>query len=344
MSEERPRNKALVRGGVVALLTLPLLLASACGGSGQSGESGGGEVQFNRPVELVVPFGPGGGADQVSRQSASVMSEQLGVDMPVVNTPGGTGSTGMTSMLTSPPGSAMATLIQDTLSTVAYGSASFELEELQSVCRLQEMPSGLFVQGGGPYENWEALSEAARERPGELQVATVGEGGVDDVILASLAETQGTEFRAVPYSDPGERYAALLSGEVDALYEQFGDVRSNLESGDFKGVLAFADEPIEGLNEPPIENDPVLSSELEGDIPILPQFRGLVVSAETEQARVEAFSEACAAVGENEDFQESQELNFSSQDSYMDAEEFQDYIESQLTTIEELQNQYGLTQ
>lgn len=328
------------------LLALPLLLASACGGSGQTGQGDGGsqEVRFNRPVEMVVPFGPGGGADQVSRQAASVMSEELGVDMPVVNTPGGTGSTGMTSMLTSPPGDSMATLIQDTLSTVAYGSASFELEEVQSVCRLQEMPSGIFVQGDGPYENWEELAEAARNQPGELQVATVGEGGVDDVLLASLAETQGTEFRAVPYSDPGERYAALLSGEVDALYEQFGDVRSNLESGDFKGVLAFAEEPIEGLDEPPIENDPTLSSELEGDIPILPQFRGLVVDAETEQAKVEAFSEACSQVSENPDFQESQELNFSSEDSYMNAEEFQSYLEDQLTTIEELQNQYGLTQ
>jgi tripartite-type tricarboxylate transporter receptor subunit TctC len=264
--------------------------------------------------------------------------------MPVINTPGGTGSSGMTSMLSRPPGDAMATLIQDSLSTVAYGSAAFDLEEVQAVCRLQEMPSGLFIQGDGPYEGWEDLADAARENPGEIRVATVGEGGVDDVILASLADTQGTEFRAVPFAEPGERYAALLGGEVDALYEQFGDVRSNLESGDFTSALAFAEEPIEGLDQPPIENDPTLSSELEGDIPILDQFRGLVVNSETESETVEGLSEACAATTENPDFQDSQELNFSSEDSYQGAEEFQSYIQDQLSTIEELQSQYGLTQ
>ena len=48
----------------------------------------------------------------------------------------------------------MAILIQDTLATVPYGSASFELDQIQGVCRLQEMPSALFVQGDGPYGDW----------------------------------------------------------------------------------------------------------------------------------------------------------------------------------------------
>lgn len=344
-------KKTVIRGVIWIPATLLLmLLIAACGGaggqqgSGDGGNGGGGEAKFNRPVEMVVPWGPGGGADQVARQASSAMAEELGVDIPVINTPGGTGSSGMTSMLSKPPGDTMAVFIQDSLSTVAYGSASFDLDELQAVCRLQEMPSGLLVQGNGPYGSWEDLAAAAKEQPGELQVATVGAGGVDDVLLAALAETQGTEFRVVPYSDPGERYTALLSGEVDALYEQFGDVRSNLESGDFKGVLAFANEPIEGLDQPPIEQDPTLSSDLEGDIPVLNQFRGIVVDAETDPAKVNALSDACAAVSENPKFQESQELNFSEEDSYQEAEEFQTYLEEQLETISNLQSKYGITQ
>lgn len=339
-------RKTVIAGVIWAPLALLLLLVTACGGGGGGQQGGGGgeggEARFNRPVEMVVPWGPGGGADQVARQAASVLSEELDVDIPVINTPGGTGSTGMTNMLSKPPGDAMAIFIQDSLSTVAYGSAAFELEELQAVCRLQEMPSGLFVQGDGPYGSWADLAAAAKEQPGELQVATVGEGGVDDVLLAALADTQGTEFRAVPYSDPGERYTALLSGEVDALYEQVGDVRSNLESGDFQSVLAFANEPIQGLSEPPIEQNPTLSGELEGDIPVLNQFRGIVVDAETEPAKVTAISDACAAVSEKPDFQESQELNFAEDDSYQEAEEFQNYIEEQLETISSLQSKYGI--
>lgn len=338
-----PEKRTMIRGVLWASLSLFLLLATACSGAGQ-GSSGGGEVKFNRPIELVVPFGPGGGADQVSRTAASVMSKDLGVDIPVINTPGGTGSTGITGMLSKSPGDSMATLIQDTLSSVAYGSAAFDLGETQGVCRLQEMPSGLFVQGNGPYKNWEDLANAAKKNPGKIKVATVGQGGVDDVMLAALAKTQGTKFRSVPFSDPGERYQALLSGEVDALYEQFGDVRSNLEAGDFKGVLAFADKPIKGLDKPPIENNPTLSSDLKGDVPILDQFRGLIVSSKTDPAKVAALSKSCAKVSKNSKFETSQKMNFSSKDSYQDSKEFQSYLKTQLDTIAKLQKQYGLTE
>ena len=332
----------MTKGAIWASLSL-LLLLTACSGAGQ-GSSGGGKVRFNRPIELVVPFGPGGGADQVSRTAASVMSKDLGVEIPVVNTPGGTGSTGITGMLAKPPGDSMATLIQDTLSTVAYGSAAFDLGETQAVCRLQKMPSGIFVKGNGPYKNWEDLAKAAREHPGKIKVATVGQGGVDDVMLAALAKTQGTKFRTVPFSDPGERYQALLSGQVDALYEQFGDVRSNLESGDFKGVLAFANKPIMGLDKPPINDNPTLSSDLKGNLPILDQFRGLIVSSKTDPAKVAALSKSCAKVSKNSKFKKSQEMNFSSKDSYQNSKEFQTYLKSQLNTIAKLQKKYGLNQ
>jgi tripartite-type tricarboxylate transporter receptor subunit TctC len=265
------------------------------------------------------------------------MEEELGTQVPVINTPGATGSTGMTSMLTSPPGESMAILIQDTLATVPYGSASFELDQIQGVCRLQDMPSALFVQGDGPYGDWETLAAAARERPGELRVATVGQGGVDDVMLAALAEQAGIEFRAVPFSDPSERYAALLGGAVDALYEQPGDVLSNLESGEFQPVMVFADGRVEGL-----EGDYVLGRDVGVDL-VLNQFRGIVTSAEADSEAVGRLSDACAAVQEDPDFTEFQEQNFSTPESYQGADEFTEYIQTQADTIAQLQNEFGLS-
>ena len=55
-----------------------------------------------RPIELIVPWGPGGGADQVARKLASLMEPGLKVSIPVVNVPGATGQTGLTKMLTAP--------------------------------------------------------------------------------------------------------------------------------------------------------------------------------------------------------------------------------------------------
>ena len=317
------------------VLTVLLSVVVAC--SAQTRGAGGAQAgeQSDRPVDMVVPFGPGGGADQLARITAPNMEKALGAQVPVVNTDGATGSTGITSMLSAPPGESMAVLIQDTLATVAAGSASFELDELQGVCRLQEMPSGLFVKGDGPYADWDELAAAAKERPGELKVATVGAGSADDIMLAALAK-QGIEFRAVPFADPNERYNALLGGAVDVLYEQPGDVLPNLESGQFDTVLMFSDRPVDGL-----EGDPVLSSDVGVDV-VLNQFRGLVTTRDASPETVERLSKACSRVQADEKFAEFQKNNFSMPGSYMNSEEFDKYLDEQLGQIESLGRRYGV--
>ena len=56
----------------------------------------------SRPIELVVPWGPGGGADQLARKVAQIIEPEIGKAMPVVNIPGGTGATGMAKLLANP--------------------------------------------------------------------------------------------------------------------------------------------------------------------------------------------------------------------------------------------------
>ena len=55
-----------------------------------------------RPIELVVPWGPGGGADQLARLISKLMEPIIGQSIPVVNVPGGTGATGMAKLMSTP--------------------------------------------------------------------------------------------------------------------------------------------------------------------------------------------------------------------------------------------------
>jgi tripartite-type tricarboxylate transporter receptor subunit TctC len=322
------------RSTVLAGTALAALSVAGCGSdSGEDGvepvaDAGDAAYTFERPVELVVPFGPGGGADQVARAVGQAVEKAIDQQIPTINVPGATGSAGTTQMLSARPGSAMSILIQDTLTTIPAGAASFSLEDLRAVCRIQEMPSALMVRKG-TYENFEDLAQAAKSRPGELKVATVGANSVDDIVLASLAEELGTEFRAVPFSEPSERYAALLGGQVDALYEQLGDVRQYLDSGDFVPAIIFSKKPLEQFDAPLAEE-----LGLPEDV-VLPQFRGLVTSAEAPDDFVNALSEACETAVATPEFQEFQESVFAAEDSYQSAEEFQTFLEEQVTLIEE---------
>jgi tripartite-type tricarboxylate transporter receptor subunit TctC len=318
----------------IATTTTALALLTAGCGSGSSGPDG--QANFRRPVDMVIPFGAGGGADQVGRSAASAMEKEIDQQIPAVNVPGATGSSGMTKMLSTRPGEAMAILIQDTLTTVPAGAASFKMDDLRAVCRLQSMPSALMVRKG-TYANWDALAKAAKSKPGQLKVATVGANSVDDIVLAALKEKLDTQFRAVPFSEPSERYAALLGGQVDVLYEQLGDVRQYLDSGDFEPVLLFNDGPVEGYDGVPTAAEVGLPDEV-----VLPQFRGIVVDAETSDAIVEALSDACGAAVETEKMQQFQSQVFAAKDSYQSAEDFQSFLDEQESLIEKQLDTYGI--
>ncbi len=311
------------RNRKVAVIAATLTAIVATAGCAGSGGSSGGDAKFRRPVDLVVPFGPGGGADQVARAVGKAMEDSIGTQIPAINVPGATGSSGMTKMLGGRPGESMAILIQDTLATVPAGSASFSLDEIRAVCRVQSMPSALLVRKG-TFDDWEALADAAKQKPGELKVATVGANSVDDIVLAALGKELGTKFRAVPFSEPSERYAALLGGGVDVLYEQLGDVKQYLDSGDFVPVVLVADEPVEGYADVPTTDDLGLPPDV-----VLPQFRGIVVSADTSDEIVSALSDACKKATDSSKMQTFQSDVFASDDSYQNAEDFQGYLEDQ---------------
>lgn len=55
-----------------------------------------------RPIEIVVPFGPGGGADQMARMLGKLLEADLGTSLPVINVPGGTGAVGLSKVMASP--------------------------------------------------------------------------------------------------------------------------------------------------------------------------------------------------------------------------------------------------
>src|SRR3546814_254156 len=83
--------RKLVLMGVVGTLA-----AFACGPATAQ------EAYPSRPVEFIVPWGPGGGADQLARLVGKLLEPSLEQGVPVVNVPGGTGATGMAKLLAAP--------------------------------------------------------------------------------------------------------------------------------------------------------------------------------------------------------------------------------------------------
>jgi tripartite-type tricarboxylate transporter receptor subunit TctC len=323
------KNRRLT--AAIGAVALSLVALTACGDTGGDQSSG----DFKRPVTMVVPFGPGVGSDKAGRLAAPVLEKELGVQFPVINVPGATGNTGMTKMLQSPPGEAVAVMPADTLATAVAGSSAFKLNEIKPVCRISDAPSSLWVNTKGKYKTWAALSKAAKEQPGKITVATVGKGGIDDIQLGALAQ-KGYKFRAVPYAEGSERKGSVLSGDTDAIYEQYGDVKDNVKSGQFKPVLHFNDK-----RQPGLKGDYTLASDL-GITDYIHQFRGLVANADMPAGQLKAMSDACGKVEKDPKYAEFQKVNLEFKGPFMNADEFGKFIDSEAARMKKLGTQYGV--
>ena len=195
----------------------------------------------SRPIDFVVTWGAGGGADAMARQLGSLSQPLLGVALPASNVPGASGNTGLAQILSGKAdGYTLATYIQDTLMTLPMGLARYKVDDLEWITRTQVADSFLFMRADGPFKTIQELFKHAETNPGKLRVGATGFGTVDDVTVRFL-EKRGYKMVTVPYPKPGERYAAALGGHTEVLYEQAGDVLQYLKAGQLRPLIIFAE-------------------------------------------------------------------------------------------------------
>ncbi len=288
----------------------------------------------SRPVEIIVPWGPGGGADQLARLASKLLEPSLGTSFPVLNVPGATGATGMAKLLTGEAdGYSMAVYIADTNARLAGQSPRWTMDDIRPVAVMMQVPSFIFVAQNGRFKDWAQFEREARAKPGTLRVATLGFGSVDDMTLTFLA-SKGIKVVEVPYAKPSERYVSVIGGHVDALYEQAGDVRQFIVNQQIRPILVF------GTKRLPAFADVPCSYELGYRI-ALPQFRSFVVKGGTPPARIKALSDAMAKVAANPEYKEFLENQYAAKDSYIPADKAEAYFRTQLADMKSAQASAG---
>jgi tripartite-type tricarboxylate transporter receptor subunit TctC len=293
------------------------------------------ETYPSRPIDFVVTWGTGGGADAMARQLGTLAQPLLGVAIPVSNVPGAAGNQGLAQVLTArPDGYTIATYIQDTLMTIPMGLARYKVDDLEWITRTQVADSFLFVKADGPFKSVQELFRHAQANPGKLRVAATGFGTVDDVTVRYL-EKKGYRMVTVPYPKPGERYAATLGGHAEVLYEQAGDVLQYLKAGQLRPLVIFAE------SRHPAFPDVPSSKELGIEIS-LPQFRGVVARKGTPPDRVARLADAFRKAMDTPQWKKFAEEWYFRSDSYMGPEEFRKWVEGEVGALDRLVKEFNL--
>jgi tripartite-type tricarboxylate transporter receptor subunit TctC len=245
-----------------------------------------------QPIEIIVPFGAGGGADSMAHKVAALLERPLGVRLPITHVPGASGNAGLTKLLTNPPdGYTMAVLISPTVSAWAAGIGYAKPDDFAMLAVTQQSASMLFVPADSAFRSFASLLEYAKAHPGRLRVATSGYGSTDDITLKYF-DSFGYRMTNVPFAKPEQRYAASFSRRTQALYEEPGDVAALLASRKLRPLVVFDTHRHSAFEDVPS------SAELGYQINDLPTFRTLVVragtAAERQKILVDAIGKALA--------------------------------------------------
>lgn len=329
-SKFRPHRRPAMSGlsaadGAPQAQRRTLLLAAGCAAV-VGPVTGRAQERFpSRPVEFVVPWGAGGGADQLARRVAKMIEPELKVAVPVLNVPGATGNTGMTKLLTAPAdGHTIAILIGDTLATIAGGAGRWKLADVIPLGIMIRQPSGLFVKNDSKYKTFADL--LADSRNNEVKVAILGFASADEIHVQQMV-AKGHKFRMVPFAAPGERYASILGGHADVLVEQAGDVRSFLDSQQMRPLVFFADAPSPGFPNIPLAKD--------SGFPIMiNQFRSIVVRAGTDPRHVATLAAAIEKAARSADFAKYLADELADPNSFIPQKDAMAFLESELKLIE----------
>jgi|DewCreStandDraft_4_1066084.scaffolds.fasta_scaffold15873_2 tripartite-type tricarboxylate transporter receptor subunit TctC len=279
----------------------------------------------SRPIEFVVPWGAGGGADQLARRVAKLIEPELKVAIPVLNVPGATGNTGMTKLLSAPAdGHTMAILIGDTLATIAGGAGRWKLADIVPLGIMIRQPSGLFVKGDSKYKTFTDLLEDSRKN--EVKVAILGFASADEILVQQIV-AKGHRFRMVPFAAPGERYASILGGHADVLVEQAGDIRSFLDSQQMRPLVFFAESPAPGFPN-------VALAKNSGFPTVIQQFRSIVVRAGTDPRHLAVLASVIEKTARSPEFAKYLADEFADPNSFVPHGEAMAFLERELKLIE----------
>ncbi|MFK7793060.1 MAG: Bug family tripartite tricarboxylate transporter substrate binding protein [Devosiaceae bacterium] len=196
-----------------------------------------------RPVNVIVPYGAGGGTDSFGRAMAESSEAALPVPMVIVNRPGSSGITGATEAAGARPDGSSFMMTSAGSFTLTYLLRDTEVNPFDSfipVAQIGRLTTSLMVPIDSPYETLEDIVAAMRENPGSLRWAHTGRGGFHHVAGQGFLNAAGLEAQDVPFSGGGNTRAAVIGGQVD--FGMIGIQQAAGFAGELRTLALVSDE------------------------------------------------------------------------------------------------------
>jgi tripartite-type tricarboxylate transporter receptor subunit TctC len=293
----------------------------------------------DHPITMVVPFPPGGLADAVARPVADAMSRDLKQPVVIENKPGAGGGIGMAQVAKAKPDgyTILMSLSSFTVLPEAdklFGRAPmYTLGQLKPLARFTADPTVFAVRADAPWKTLADFIADAKRNPGKFTYGSSGNYGTMHVPMEMFAGTAGVKMVHVPYTGAGPAIVGLLGGQVDALSTGPATVVQQVKAGKVRVLAHWGDARLVALPDVP-------SMKESGTNVDYAQWSGLFAPAGTPEPVIQRLREAARAAA-NDPRVNDVLLTAGSPVQYLDAPEFQRYVDADATKMADVVKRIG---
>lgn len=207
----------------------------------------------DKPIRLIVPYTPGGGADTNSRMLAQPMSVILGQPIVIENRPGASGVVGAMAVLQAPADGY--TVFFDAfpyaVNAVMRDLPFDPVRDMIPVSQAINMPLILVVPAASPFKTVKDLVDFAKANPDKLDYGSYGAGGAAHLAAELLQRDAGIKWTHVPYKGGAQAIADVLAGRLGGYFSNPITALPHLKSGKLRALGTTGTARMEALPEVP---------------------------------------------------------------------------------------------
>jgi tripartite-type tricarboxylate transporter receptor subunit TctC len=193
----------------------------------------------NKPIRIIVPFGPGGGGDIVGRIFGQALQEKLGQAVVIENKPGAAGTIGNEAVARADKDGY--TIGVMTAGQIIAGAMNKSLRydtatAFEPIAQVATASLIIVARPDFPANNVKELIAAAKANPGKINVASPGFGATQHMSGELFKQTAGIDMVSVQFRTSPEAITAVLGKQVDVLFDTVLAVLGQVQSGQLKAI------------------------------------------------------------------------------------------------------------